>query len=63
MNCRGPLDFSVTVEGVVVVGCEVVGWSYGLGVGFFFWRLFLFGAGLCGGMNFWWSGWYGGCSL
>ena len=57
----GDLRFSVKVDGVVVVGCEVLGvelvnlWSYSFGVGFFFWGLFLFGA-WCGGMDFWWSG-------
>ena len=63
MIWKGPLRFSVTVDGVVVVGCEVVGvglvdswsWSYGFGVGFFFLGSFLFGAG-CGGMDFWWGG-------
>lgn len=48
----GPLSFSVTVDGMVVVGCEccVDGlWSYDFEVGFFFRRLFLFGAGWCEG--------------
>ena len=57
----GSLLSSVTVDGVVVVACEVVGVGLvDLGVtvfefDFFFLGLFLFGAG-CGGMNFLWSG-------
>ena len=29
---------------------------YGFGVVFLFWELFLFGAGCCQGMDFWWRG-------
>ena len=34
-------------------GCWVTGLSsYGFGVGFFFWVMFLYGAGWCEGINF-----------
>ena len=57
MIWRGSLRFSVTVDGVVVVGCKIVGvrlmdlevtvLELDSSFGFF-----LFGAG-CGGMKFW----------
>ena len=61
MIWRGPLRFSVTVDSVVAVGCDVVGfWLVDLGATVLelycsFLGLFLFGAG-CGRIDFWWSG-------
>ena len=65
---EGPLRFSVAVDGVVAVGCEVmcVGLvQFGvmvLELDYSFEGVFLFGAGWCEGMDFWQSGLYGGCS-